>query len=137
MVRRLALQVHKTVSRLKEAKLIPEPTWFQAVLQHPPLPIPPRGPPPRTKYDTPATEIRKSALRPRSLPIVYLEDKVRRRFFADHPFEALRARSLTEVEGISPPHPIQGKAWTRLAQHGSNPMPEECAFKVKLCACLI
>jgi len=106
-------------------KVIPEPAWFQAVLQHTPLPVPPRGPPVRNSFDAHRRALRKTQIRPRALPIVYLEDKVRRQFYKDHPFEALRPRSLVENEGIALAHPIQGKAWTRLRQHGPNPQPEE------------
>lgn len=123
MVRRVVGQVHKTVSRLKAAKLVPEPAWFQAVLQHPPLPVPPRAAPSRSSFDS-FRHVRKS-YHPRSLPIVYLEDRVRRQFFKDHPFEALRPRSLVEKGTLIPEHSIQGMAWTRLSQHGPKPEPEE------------
>lgn len=64
--------------------------------------------------------------RPKAEEVVYLEDRVRRQFFKDHPFEAFRARSLVENDlEISPEHEVQGKQWTRLAQRGRNPTPEE------------
>jgi len=34
--------------------------------------------------------------KPKVMPIVYLEDRVRQRFFLDHPFEAFRPRTLVE-----------------------------------------
>ena len=135
MVRRFANQVHKQVSRLMLTRYIErEPKWFQAVLDNPPLPLPPRAPPPRTDYDLPPSK--QSAARsrppkhgkplnPKALPIAYLEDELRRQFFKDHPFEAYRSKSLLEDGEIEPEHPISGEKWTRLRQRGRNPSPEE------------
>lgn len=64
--------------------------------------------------------------RPDAKQIVYLEDRVRRQFFKDHPFEAFRSRTLLETSvEVEKPHPIQGEEWSKLSQHGSNPSPEE------------
>jgi len=123
MVRRLASQVHKTASRLKGAKLIPEPAWFQAVLQHPPLPVPPRTPPTRTGFDS--SDSNPLQTRPKAQSVVYLEDRVRRQFFQDHPFEAYRTRSLVENKYVQRQHPVGGSKWTRLSQRGPNPEPED------------
>lgn len=135
MVRRFANQVHKQVSRL----MIPEyvgrpPKWFQAVLENPPLPLPPRAPPPRSAYDLPPSQNDSAgsassrygkALNQKSQPIVYVEDELRKQFFKDHPFEAFRAKSLVEDGVVEPEHPVRGKDWTRLRQRGRNPSPEE------------
>lgn len=59
------------------------------------------------------------------MPIVYLEDKVRQRFFQDHPFEAFRPRTLVEQREIEAEHPIRGTEWKRLRQRGRNPSSEE------------
>lgn len=56
----------------------------------------------------------------------YTADRIRRQFFRDHPFEAMRSQSLVERDTIREPHPVQGKRWERLRQHGRNPSPEEC-----------
>ena len=124
MVRRLASQVHKTASRLKDVKLIPEPVWFQAVLQHPPHPVPPRATPHRTGFDSNSLSLKRQA-RPRAESIVYLEDRVRRQFFKDHPFEAYRPRSLVENKFAHIEHRVSGLSWTRLSQRSTNPQPEE------------
>lgn len=63
--------------------------------------------------------------KPKVLPVVYLEDRIRQRFFLDHPFEAFRPRTLVEQREIQAEHPIQGKEWTRLRQRGRNPSSEE------------
>ncbi|GJE87554.1 37S ribosomal protein S25, mitochondrial [Phanerochaete sordida] len=135
MVRRFANQVHKQASRLILGRLHEkEPRWFQAVLDHPPLPVPARGPAPRTDYDLPRSQ--QAAARavppkhprpfdPKPLKIAYVEDELRRQFFEDHPFEAYRPKTLVEEAEIEPEHPIQGKAWTRLRQRGRNPSPED------------
>lgn len=132
MVRRIASQVHQQVSRLMNANYIKkQPAWFQAVLDYPPLPLPPKAPPSRTQYDqqpVKGSTSGSSRLRPhdpRPLPIYYLEDDIRRQFFRDHPFEAFRPTTLVEGAGIEDSHPIQGEAWTRLRQRGRNPTPEE------------
>ncbi|KAF9448180.1 hypothetical protein P691DRAFT_65885 [Macrolepiota fuliginosa MF-IS2] len=142
MVRRFANQVHQQVSRLMRANYIKkEPAWYQAVLQYPPLPLPPRAPPIRTEYDQQssgpvvtsgqATRLRK--LKPRPLPIKYIEDDVRRQFFRDHPFEAFRPKTLVEGAGIESPHSVKGEEWMRLRQRGRNPSPEDAIqFAVNL-----
>ena len=130
MVRRIASQVHKQASRLTRAGLIKTPpVWYQAVLEHPPLPLPPREPPSRTSYDSaPPKEhgfATKKTPGPRPLAVNYVEDEIRRQFFRDHPFESFRSRSLTEAGVIEDEHPINGLQWTRLNQRGRNPSPEE------------
>lgn len=134
MVRRFANQVHHQVSRLMRADYIKsEPAWYQAVLQYPPLPLPPKAPPSRTEYDhtplepavAPGQLAKLRRIKPRPLPIKYIEDDVRRQFFRDHPFEAFRPKTLVEGACIEPPHTVQGTEWKRLRQRGRNPSPEE------------
>ncbi|KAF8274005.1 mitochondrial ribosomal protein S25-domain-containing protein [Lactarius quietus] len=130
MVRRIASQVHKQASRLTRAGLIKTPPlWYQAVLEHPPLPLPPREPSSRTSYDSaPPTQHAFAAKKtpgPRPVAVSYVEDDIRRQFFRDHPFESFRPRSLTEAGAIEDEHPINGLQWTRLNQRGRNPSPED------------
>jgi len=125
MVRKIASQVHQQVSRLMRGKYITkEPAWYQAVLEYPPITLPPKAPPAREAID--ATD--SSSSKPytnRPLPVHYIEDDLRRQFFRDHPFEAFRPTSLVENDVIEPPHSVNGKEWTRLRQRGRNPIPEE------------
>lgn len=124
MVRRIASQVHKQAARLMRANYIKnEPVWFQAVLEHPPLPLPPRAPPVREDWLASSGRMRKPKNEPS--PIIYMEDKVRRQFFRDHPFEAFRPVSIVEGGEVEIEHPARGENWTRLAQRGLNPSPEE------------
>ena len=114
MVRRIASQVHKQASRLTRAGFLKTPpVWYEAVLDHPPLPLPPREPPARTPYDS-ATQKQAFAPKktpgPRVMPVKYIEDDIRRQFFRDHPFEAFRARSITEAGAVEDEHPINGIA---------------------------
>ena len=129
MVRRIASQVHKQASRLTRAGFLKTPpVWYEAVLEHPPLPLPPREPPARTSYDRAPpkqTFATKKTPGPRPLPVNYIEDDIRRQFFRDHPFEAFRARSITEAGAVEDEHPVNGLQWTRLNQRGRNPSPEE------------
>jgi len=129
MVRRVASQVHQQVSRLMRAGYIKEePAWFQAVLNHPPLPLPPRAPATRSSYDQLPEKTSTGKMRPsprKPLPIYYIEDDIRRQFFRDHPFEAFRPTTLVEKGSIKDEHPIRGKEWTRLRQRGRNPTVEE------------
>ena len=143
MVRRIASQVHKQVARLMRADYIKkEPAWFKAVLEHPPIPLPPRHPPLRSEHDLPPSSPTTSKRRtrpekPRPLPVYYIEDDVRRQFFRDHPFEAFRPVTLVEGAGVEDIHPIRGKEWTRLRQRGRNPYPEECVYLLTLYLCLL
>ncbi|KIM47819.1 hypothetical protein M413DRAFT_439499 [Hebeloma cylindrosporum] len=127
MVRRIASQVHQQVSRLLRANYLKkEPVWYQAVLDNPPITLPPKAPPPRTDYDKRATSDKKpSKYSTRPLPIYYIEDDLRRQFFIDHPFEAFRPTTLVESDRIEDPNSVTGKAWTRLRQRGRNPTPED------------
>ncbi|KAG6899775.1 hypothetical protein C0993_006961 [Termitomyces sp. T159_Od127] len=104
------------------------PVWYQAVLEYPPLPLPPKAPPSRHECDQqvkPTQSTRPKAYDPKPLPIVYLEDKIRRQFFRDHPFEAFRPTTLVEGAAIEDLNPVRGEAWTRLSQRGRNPIPED------------
>ena len=138
MVRRIASQVHKQASRLIEANYMKQPAWYQAVLAHPPLPLPPKAPPKRSAFDLslkeqiPELDSKRARrpLGPTPSSIRYLEDDIRRQFFMDHPMEAFRPKSLLEKGAIEPEHPIHGTAWTRLRQRGRNPSPEEYVLSV-------
>ncbi|KAJ4485923.1 mitochondrial ribosomal protein S25-domain-containing protein [Lentinula aciculospora] len=131
MVRRLASQVHQQVSRLMRGEVVKEPAWYAAVLDNPPLPLPPKAPPNRTAFDLkPQTLSARSKPKarpygPKPFPVYYLEDDIRRQFFRDHPFEAFRPVTLAEGQGIEAEHPITGKEWTRLRQRGRNPSPDD------------
>ncbi|WVF69210.1 hypothetical protein IAT40_003986 [Kwoniella sp. CBS 6097] len=58
--------------------------------------------------------------------ISYAEDRIRRQFFKDFPFEALRPVSLVEGQEIDQSVKITGEQWTRLEQRGLYPSVEDC-----------
>ncbi|KAF5323436.1 hypothetical protein D9611_005727 [Ephemerocybe angulata] len=136
MVRRVATQVHQQVSRLMQGNMITRPpAWYQAVLDNPPLSLPPKSPPARSAYDKQPTLKEQKAYpkNPNPLPIHYIEDDLRRQFFRDHPFEAFRPRTLVESDRIAAAHPVQKEQWTRLRQRGRNPSSEDAIrFAVNL-----
>ncbi|BGP12342.1 hypothetical protein JCM10213_002878 [Rhodosporidiobolus nylandii] len=63
---------------------------------------------------------------PRPWAIVFPEDEIRRRFFADHPFEAYRPVSLVEGEKVREAEGPQGTEWTELSQRTTVPSAEDC-----------
>jgi small subunit ribosomal protein S23 len=155
MVRKIASQVPATVSRLLQSTLLnTPPVWYQPVLANPPPILPPRQVTARNRPEAGkqyqdlavhqsdarregrtrthhAKQLREPKLKPQ--PIVYEADRVRRQFFADFPFEALRPVSLVESREIAQEHPIRGAEWTSLAQRGAFPTVEDTvAFTINL-----
>lgn len=152
MPRRLAAQVPQQVSRLLKGEAFPAPVWYQAYLEHPPLTTPPRQlakfPQPRQTSDrepvtrtgaivTPETTYildrkdlarKAAALRTPKLKIPELrfpEDEIRKQFFQDFPFEALRPVTLVEGREIRENRGINGSEWVALKQRGDTPTVEE------------
>ncbi|KAJ7651700.1 mitochondrial ribosomal protein S25-domain-containing protein [Mycena polygramma] len=132
MGRRIASQVHHQVARLMRGRVIEtEPKWYQAVLNFPPLPLPAKAPPLRTAFDRKMQPVSESGRQPklrrpknRPMPIHYIEDDIRRQFYADHPFEAFRPVTLVEKGDIQQ-HEVNGEEWTRLRHRGRNPTAED------------
>ncbi|KAF8330429.1 uncharacterized protein EI90DRAFT_3280971 [Cantharellus anzutake] len=148
MPRQFACQVHLATSRLLKAGVLQQPpVWYNAVVSYPPIPLPPRDAPCRPvfwlpeednktqghkiPFDLPvkaftpkAQEKARQAIKtppPRIQSIEYTEDRIRSQFFRDHPFEALRPRTLIEQGSLRTEHLVQGLEWTRLSQHGRAP----------------
>lgn len=123
--RRLPSRVLQTTKALVKAKLIEEPRWLKAAEKHPntdnflrcshPIAYDSPLPSENRKRSTATTmalsscvpirgkvTMRKTRFRPPTPPrIVYPEDKLRRRFFKDHPFELARPVCLIEKDGRS------------------------------------
>ncbi|KIR57236.1 hypothetical protein I315_00401 [Cryptococcus gattii Ru294] len=148
-MRKIPSQVPSAVSRLLQGQVISSPpTWFQPVLSHPPPQLPPYQVKSRPRasdrgikssddfFDTVpirAGELeRRDKLRGykqrkgRPLEIAYEEDRVRRQFFKDFPFEALRPVSMVEGREIDVREKVLGEGWVRLEQRGSYPTVEDC-----------
>ncbi|KGB74866.2 hypothetical protein CNBG_0704 [Cryptococcus deuterogattii R265] len=147
-MRKIPSQVPSAVSRLLQGQVISTPpTWFNPVLSHPPPQLPPYQVKSRPRasdsgiksgdfIDTvpiPAGELeRRDKLRGykqrkgRPLEIAYEEDRVRRQFFKDFPFEALRPVSMVEGREIDVRGKVLGEEWVKLEQRGSYPTVEDC-----------
>ncbi|GAA6024601.1 hypothetical protein JCM11491_006041 [Sporobolomyces phaffii] len=58
--------------------------------------------------------------------IVFPEDRIRARFYRDHPFEAYRPVDLVELDKVQSRAGPTGAAWAELRQTSLNPSPEDC-----------
>ena len=138
MGRRVASQVHRAAARLTQGGLLKrEPTWMSAVASFPPMPLPARASPVRDPAAEDLPRLRSGhhnahaakhmrIPKPKMEAVVYLEDKIRRQFFRDHPFEAFRARTLVESHAeVEEEHPVKGVEWKELIQRSRNPTTEE------------
>jgi small subunit ribosomal protein S23 len=56
---------------------------------------------------------------------VYEQDRIRRQFFRDFPYEALRPTSLVEGREVGGESLVDGKEWNKLSQRGNYPTVEE------------
>lgn len=135
MVRRVATQVASSLSRQLQAGALPQPVWYEPALNHPPTPLPPRQlarVAPALDNSSSSSSL-SSSRKKRSTPklrvpsVEYeLADKVRRRFFKDFPFEALRPTTLVEGKLVDEGKgKVRGLEWKELAQHGLEPTVEE------------
>ncbi|WWC88589.1 uncharacterized protein L201_003501 [Kwoniella dendrophila CBS 6074] len=154
-MRRIASQVPQAVSRLLQGNVISQPpTWYIPVLSNPPPVLPARRQTSQRKRPTqpqyqqnisqkeeefndlsyiPSGELEKrdrlrkyKERKQKSERIVYLEDKIRRQFFKDFPFEALRPISLVETsQEIDQTPKIDGNEWLKLDQRGLYPTVED------------
>ncbi|WWC62600.1 mitochondrial 37S ribosomal protein mS23 [Kwoniella dejecticola CBS 10117] len=154
-MRRIPSQVPQAVSRLLQGNVLQQPpTWYIPVLSNPPPVLPPRQTVQRIRPANdsiesrdasdmafiPAGELeRRDRLRKfksrKNKPerIVYLRDKIRRQFFKDFAFEALRPISLVENQEIGESSKIDGEGWTRLEQRGLYPTVEDTiAFVINI-----
>ncbi|KAK4055083.1 mitochondrial ribosomal small subunit component [Microbotryomycetes sp. JL201] len=81
----------------------------------------------------PHLRARPGAKTARPMPIVFAEDRVRRQFFNDHPFEAYRPKSVNERELVQQQRGPAGTEWTELRQRTIVPTAEDAiSFIVNL-----
>lgn len=156
MPRKIATQVVQTVSRQLEAGLIKQPpVWYEAVINHPPMTVPPRQLVARPDADLPRSlksggkqvsswlgdrpstlarnrdpmnsKKKAKSLAPdlRPKPIVYDQDKIRQQFFRDHPWEAYRPTTLVEMGAELPTESRIHGDPKRLRSYGRNPSVED------------
>ncbi|WVO18568.1 hypothetical protein L204_106287 [Cryptococcus depauperatus] len=144
-MRRIPSQVPTTVGRLLQGDVIKSPpTWYTPVLAHPPPQLPPYSVKHRARpHELPPNAFSDSAAIPegelerrdklrgwkqrkgRPERIVYEEDRIRRQFFKDFPFEALRPISMIEGSQVDTSKKISGQEWTKLEQRGGYPTVED------------
>ena len=150
-MRRLASQVPDQVSRLlRSTRLRAPPSWYAAVLSNPPPRLPPlksTRPAPNTALDGQLAaaykcrggsvhRVRRSGLegpRWKLRAITFAEDGIRKRFFQDFPFEALRPVSMVEMTSLETEHEMHREEWTSLEQRGAYPTVEEWVHVVTQC----
>ncbi|KAK8858550.1 hypothetical protein IAR55_002779 [Kwoniella newhampshirensis] len=147
-MRRIPSQVPSAVSRLLQASVLPTPpTWYIPVLSHPPPQLPPHqivqrprandpslrpgqftdvAPVPQSELERRDRIRRYKQRKNRPLKVSYEEDRVRRQFFKDFAFEALRPVSLVEGGEIDQSVRVDGEEWTSLEQRGAYPTVEDC-----------
>lgn len=147
MPRKIPTQVDQSLSRmLKGGYLKNQPVSYQTLLSYPPSSIPPRAPfrqvpgehlpnssktsleetiPPSGRNRLNSAKWSRSRM-PKLFPqpIIYLADRVRERFYQDHPWEALRPRTLVEGATVQETRTISDQVHD-LSAWGRNPSPEE------------
>lgn len=107
-------RVYQTATLLMESQGIAQPPcWYKTIESIPPAAILTRTQPAQHR------ELRKSKVRKPSKmfhpqPIEYEEDKLRREFFSDHPWELARPRIVLEDDGKDG----QKCDWSRILQRG-------------------
>ncbi|KAG5513785.1 hypothetical protein PMAC_000823 [Pneumocystis sp. 'macacae'] len=103
------LQVHTIISQLLKANHIKkEPKWFRPVIETPPsFNLLKRFPP---QFIQITKSLKPKVLRPQN--IRYPEDRLRKRFFKDHPWELARPRNLIEYNGKD----AENYDWSKLNQ---------------------
>ncbi|BFZ54309.1 mitochondrial ribosomal small subunit component [Savitreella phatthalungensis] len=116
------LKVAQATTQLLRAKhLKQQPAWLAAVVRTPPATDFVRKPLPRfegeegvTRAPLPSSSRLRKAKLYRASRITYAEDRLRRRFFKDHPWELARPINLVENDGADHAH----CDWSRLQQPG-------------------
>ncbi|KAI8967955.1 mitochondrial ribosomal protein S25 [Mycotypha africana] len=127
--------IARHVNNLLKANLLKEPpVWLSAVQAYPPGPSIVRAknpevnvsgqteieqqlfskPPPKQRIRYSSKHVRTRA--PKPLPIIYPEDRLRRQFYRDHPFELSRPKVLVEDE-----HGINRTDFSKLLLDGMHP----------------
>ncbi|CCJ30740.1 unnamed protein product [Pneumocystis jirovecii] len=103
------LQVHTIVSQLLQVNHIKkEPKWFRPVIETPPnFNLLKRFPP---QFIQLTNSLKPKVLLPQN--ITYPEDRLRKKFFKDHPWELARPRNLIEYDGKD----AENYDWSQLNQ---------------------
>lgn len=120
-----ALNVRRTaINQVANGKISKLPKWVDVVGDIPPSEVLVRTQPPRHRSGTPKA-------RRMFLPdqLEYVEDELRRRFYADHPWELARPRILVESKGKD----FEKYNWKQIVQPGKQLDGERYVFPFLPC----
>ncbi|ORY56907.1 37S ribosomal protein rsm25 [Pseudomassariella vexata] len=95
-------RVYQTVTKLMDHRVMPklrvqQPVWYKVVESIPPSEMITRPLPPQ--HIIPKGKERKPSRLYQPQQLTYPEDKLRRRFYRDHPWELARPRMIVEMDG--------------------------------------
>lgn len=109
------LRVHQAATQLLGTeKLANAPPWYNVVATVPPTQTLVRTQPLRHRLNTRGTRTRKPSKLFQPEKIFYEEDKLRREFFGDHPWELARPRVVLENDGTD----ARRRDWSQIRQEG-------------------
>jgi hypothetical protein len=108
-------RVYQTASLLLESKSISQPPpWFSTIGSIPPSEILTRTQPTQHRVPNSKSRTRKPSKMFKPQPIEYEEDRLRKEFYGDHPWELARPRIVLENDGKDG----QRCDWSRIQQPG-------------------
>ncbi|KAI1007277.1 hypothetical protein K3495_g943 [Podosphaera aphanis] len=121
-------RVHKFATGLLETKSIPqEPPWYNVIGRFPPTEILTRTLPTQLRPPKVHSRTRKPSKMFRPQIIEYEEDKLRREFYSDHPWELARPRVVLENDGTD----SNNYDWSHIEQLG-KPLDGESVVQRQL-----
>lgn len=108
-------RVYQTASMMLESRTISQaPPWYKTIGEIPPSEILTRTQPVQHRDSVRRSRIRKPSKMFKPQPIEYEEDRLRRVFYGDHPWELARPRIILEDDGKDG----QKCDWSRIKQRG-------------------
>lgn len=111
----MATKVYEAANRMLQGKHLREmPPWYSTIGSIPPPEILTRTLPPQHRESKPHPRVRKPSKMFKPLPLEYEEDRLRKSFFSDHPWELARPRIILESDGKDG----QRCDWSRIQQRG-------------------
>jgi small subunit ribosomal protein S23 len=109
-------RVYQTATQILESSqtLLQTPPWYQTIGRIPPGEILTRPQPVQHRYRPQKRQTKKPSKMFKPQPITYEEDRLRKQFFSDHPWELARPRVILEQDGKDG----QRCDWSRIEQPG-------------------
>jgi small subunit ribosomal protein S23 len=122
-------RVYQTASLLLESKSISQPPpWFTTIGSIPPSEILTRTQPTQHRLPNTKTRTRKPSKMFKPQPIEYEEDRLRREFYGDHPWELARPRIVLENDGRDG----QRCNWEKIQQPGRPLNGERYSYRFQI-----